>query len=473
MAIIPFAISDDRPNIVFLMSDDQCTFSMGCYGNPDVQTPNLDQLALDGIAFDNHYVTTAICMASRANVMTGMLEYKTGCNFEHGPLLDEYWQQSYPVLLRESGYQTAFAGKFGFEIADRPNQKGRLPADDFDRWGGGSGQTFYQTDKNESIRSYASQYPHSTLAYGQFGSDFVRDAAKADQPFCLSISFKAPHMPAQPDPRFDSVYRGKTFTKPQNFGRDYGEHFSLQSRQGRQYERFHSWGYASDYDSVMAVYHQQVHAIDVAVGMIRKAIEDNGIAENTIVIFTSDNGFMCGSHGYGSKVLPYEESSRVPMIVFDPRHANSDRGQRREALTGNIDIAPTILALAGLTAPENMDGRNMMPLCDDAESSIHDSLPLINVWGPKEVHSLGIVTKDWKYIYWPYDQGKFEPTEELYKTDDDPLERTNLAAIASAADDLERMQIRYDALLEHWKQSAVPFHDYQGLDRVFARKRPR
>ncbi len=105
------AWSDDRPNIVFLMSDDQCTYSMGCYGTPGVKTPNLDQLARDGMVFDNHYDTTAICMASRANVMTGMYEYKTGCNFTHGALLKEHWQKSYPILLREAGIPNRLRGK--------------------------------------------------------------------------------------------------------------------------------------------------------------------------------------------------------------------------------------------------------------------------------------------------------------------------------------------------------------------------
>ena len=337
------AQGEDRPNIVFLFADDQCTYSMGCYGTPGVQTPNLDALAREGMVFDNHYDTTAICMASRVNVMTGMYEYKTGCNFEHGPLLVEHWKKSYPMLLREAGYQTAFAGKFGFEVSSRPGKKGVLPEDDFDLWGGGPGQTSYVTKRNKSMQKYADEYPHSTLSYGAFGRDFILEAAKSQQPFCLSISFKAPHMPATPDPRFDHVYAGKKFTRPANYGRIYGEHFSLQSRQGRQYERFHSWNYSDKYDQVMATYYQQIYAIDVAAGMIRDAIKQAGAADNTVIIYTSDNGFFCGSHGYGSKVLPYEEASRVPLIVFDPRHPNSGRQLRCEGLTGNVDVAATIL----------------------------------------------------------------------------------------------------------------------------------
>jgi arylsulfatase A-like enzyme len=461
--------SDERPNVVFLMSDDQCTYSMGCYGTPGVKTPNLDQLARDGMVFDNHYDTTAICMASRANVMTGMYEYKTGCNFTHGALLKEHWQKSYPILLREAGYQTAFAGKFGFEVTEKPEKNGVLPEGDFDRWGGGPGQTSYETKKNKSMAKYAEQYPHSTLSYGAFGRDFIQAAAESDRPFCLSISFKAPHQPTTPDPKFDSVYAGKTFTKPGNYGRLYGEHFSPQSRQGRQFERFHSWHYSDKYDEVMATYYQQIYAIDVAVGMIREAIVDSGVAENTVIIYTSDNGFLCGSHGYGSKVLPYEEASRVPLIVLDPRHDNSGKKLRCEALTGNVDFAPTILTLAGIDVPANMDGRNLMSLYDDPASTIHASLPLINVWGPKQAHSLAVVTRDWKYIYWPYDQGDFEPTEELYDTKNDPLELTNVASVDSLAADLIRMRALYDSLVDDWKKSAVPYHNYKPFGDVFTR----
>ena len=129
-----------KPNIVFLFSDDQSTYSVGCYGNKDVQTPNMDQLARDGVAFDKHYNTTAICMASRSNVFTGMYEFKTGCNFTHGDMQPEVWAKSYPVLLRKGGYLTAFAGKFGIEVIGKG-----LCESDFDYWGGGPSQTFYTT----------------------------------------------------------------------------------------------------------------------------------------------------------------------------------------------------------------------------------------------------------------------------------------------------------------------------------------
>lgn len=463
------AHAEERPNIIFLMSDDQSTYSMGCYDTPGAKTPNLDKLAEDGMVFDSHYDTTAICMASRANVMTGMFEYKTGCNFEHGALMAEHWNRTYPMLLRKAGYRTAFAGKFGFEVTDTPGKKGVLPEADFDMWGGGPGQTSYDTKKNKSMARYAKEFPHSSRSYGAFGSDFVKESAEGDKPFCLSISFKAPHHPVQPDPMFDDIFKDMTFSKPGNYGREFGEHFSRQSRQGRQYERFNSWHYSDKYDEVIAKYFQQIYAVDYAVGMIREAVEEAGVADNTVIIYTSDNGFLNGSHGYGSKVLPYEESTRVPLIMLDPRHLNSGKQLRCKALTGNVDFAPTILQLAGLPIPSNIDGKSLMSLYEDPESEIHESLPLINVWGPKEVHSLGVVSKARKFVYWPYAEGDYEAAEELYMLTFDRLELSNAALDPANSEALTQMQAEYDKTVQHWKDNAVPYHNYQPFGKMFDR----
>lgn len=471
LTIVCFA-EETRPNIIFLLADDQCTYSMGCYGTPGAKTPNLDQLAREGVVFDRHYDTTAICMASRVNVMTGLYEYRAGCNFDSGNLLREKWEASYPMLLREAGYSTAFAGKFGFVVTEQPNGKGVLPEEDFDLWGGGPGQTSYVTAKNKSMVKYAKEYPHSTLSYGAFGSDFIKQSAAGDKPFCLSISFKAPHHPVQPDPKFDDVYEGAKFTKPANYGREMGEHFSLQSRQGRQYERFHSWSYADKYDETMALYYQQIYAIDVAVGMLRKALEDSQVAENTVIIYTSDNGFLCGSHGYGSKVLPYEEASRVPLIIFDPRHASRGKGLRCDALTGNVDMAPTIMKLAGLSPTEQLDGRDLSVLLDDPKAEVHAYLPLINVWGPKAVHSFAAVTRKAKFVYWPYAEGEFEATAEVYDMQNDGMELHNLIDRPEYAELVSEIRNTYQTALEDWKQDAVPFHGYQRFGTIFDPEQP-
>ncbi|TWT91237.1 sulfatase family protein [Neorhodopirellula pilleata] len=456
-----------KPNIVFLFADDQNTYSVGCYGNKDVQTPNMDQLAREGVLFDRHYNTTAICMASRANVFTGMYEYKTGCNFNHGDMKSKVWEKSYPVLLREAGYLTAFAGKFGIVVEGKG-----LCEDDFDFWGGSPGQTEYATVKNKSMRKYAEKYPHSTLSYGAFGQDVIRESVKQKKPFCLSISFKAPHKPATPDPRFNEIYAGKKFTKPQNFGRQFGEHLSPQSKAGRQYPRFTEWNYDTDYDGEMAKYHQQVYGIDVAIGMIRDQLREQNVADNTVVIYTSDNGYICGSHGYGSKVLPMEESARVPLMIYDPRSPLNGQQIRCEQLTGNIDIGPTILDIAGLSPPVNMDGKSLLGLLQNPNEGGHEQLAFINTWGAVPTTSLTCLTKRYKYTYWWYGDKTMSPAEELFDLQSDPLELTNLAISSDSASLLEAMRQRYDQELAKWNQQAVNYNDYQRYGKLFDRTIP-
>lgn len=458
---------ESRPNIVFLFADDQSTYSVGCYGNPDVQTPNMDQLAKVGVAFDKHYNTTAICMASRANVFTGMYEYKAGCNFLHGNMHADVWAKSYPILLRESGYLTAFAGKFGLQVEGKG-----LCKDDFDFWGGGPGQTNFKTAANKSMAKYAERYPHSTLSYGAFGQDVIRESVKQDKPFCLSISFKAPHKPATPDPRFDPIYADKKFTKPANFGREFGEHLSPQSKSGRQYPRFTDWFYDTDYDGEMRKYHQQVYGIDVAVGMIRDELKAQGVEDNTVVFYTSDNGYICGSHGYGSKVLPMEESSRVPLMIYKPDSPLNGKQIRCDRLTGNIDFAPTILELAGLPVPENMDGKSLLGLLENPEEGGHEQLAFINVYGAMPTRSLTCITQQHKYTYWWYSDETMEPVEELFDNRNDPLEITNLAADPDSQSILETMRSRYDKELNKWNSEAVDYNDYQRFGVLFDRNIP-
>jgi len=458
-----------RPNIIYLMADDQSTYSVGCYGNKDVKTPNMDQLGRDGVIFDSHYNTTAICMASRGNVFTGMYEYKTGTNFNHGNMKAEVWNTSYPMLLRKAGYFTGFAGKFGIEVMGKG-----ICENDFDVYGGGTKQTNYETIKNEHMKAYAKEYPHSTLSYGAFGRDFIRKAASQAKPFCLSISFKAPHKPATPDPKFDAIYKGKTFTKPKNFGREHSKHLSEQSKQGRQYERFTVWKYDSAYDEEMAKYHQQIYGIDVALGMIREELAKQGLTQNTIIIYTSDNGYICGSHGYGSKVLPMEESSRVPLMIYDPRSKSAGKKLRSEALTANIDFAPTILELAGLPVPSQVDGKSLVPLLADPKVDIREQISFINTWGPMPTQSLSCITKDWKYTYWWFANDDMKPTEELFNLKKDPLELKNYAQSTNKKTkiQLEIMRKKYDEQLDAWKKEAVDYGNYKVYGQLFDRNIP-
>jgi arylsulfatase A-like enzyme len=463
-----FLLGGDRPNIIFFFTDDQAYDTLGVYGNPNVKTPNIDSLGKQGVIFDRHYDTTAICMASRANVMTGLYEYKSGTNFSHGPMSQKIWNQSFPVLLRQAGYRTGFGGKFGFPVVEDPTKGGKdnnwdnLPDGDFDFWVGGLGQTSYDTVKNKYLARFADKYPHSSRAYGAAGREFIKDSVEGGDPFCLSIFFKAPHRPVQPDPMFDDVYKDTVFRKLPNYGRNAGEHLAHQSRMGRQFSRFKIWGYSEEasYQKALRLYNQQIHGVDYAIGMIVEELERQGVAGNTVILFTSDNGFFNGSHGMGSKVLPYEEGARVPLIVYDPRSKKTGNGRRTGAVTGNVDVAATILDLAGVEKPEHMDGRSVMPIVHDKAKSVRSALPVFNVWGTKGTVSMTIVTDTHKYIYWPYGE-EFEPAEELFDLKNDPYELRNVVGNPAQASALKHLRAYYQSELNSWKTQAVPYNNYQ------------
>ncbi|MEH1006462.1 sulfatase [Winogradskyella sp. ECml5-4] len=469
------SFAQDKPNIIFLLSDDQTSIATGCYGNDQVVTPNMDALAKEGVLFENHYNTTAICMASRAIILTGMYEYKAGCNFDHGPLRKDKFAKSYPVLLREQGYYTGFAGKFGLAVSDegnstRHNSWDALPVDDFDNWAGGLGQTSYKTANNKYMAKYAKEYPHSTRAYAAWAEDFIIEAKESGKPFSMSISFKAPHMPFSPDQYFDYVYEGKTYKKPENYGAENATHLAPQAKTGRQYNGYTFWRDSEEsYQKTIKNYNQLIHGVDYALGMIRKTLEEQGVADNTIIIFTSDNGYSCGAHNMGGKVLPYEEASKSPLIIYDPRTPIKERGVRREEITANIDMAPTILRYAGIEPPANMDGEDLRLLIEKPKKFKRETVALTNMWGNDEIQAMGVVSKDWKYIFWNYEDDNMDTTEELYHIGKDRLEMTNKATDPSSQKQLKKMRKIYDEHLAKLKKEAAEDNLYQKYAVLFDR----
>ncbi len=463
-----------QPNIIFLLTDDQAYNTLGVMGNDEVTTPNIDKLANQSVIFDNYYNTTAISMASRANIMTGMYEFKSGCNFQHGPLTSEKFQLSYPILLREAGYRIGFAGKFGFAVTESSESNSsyhtydRLPVDEFDWWKGWPGQGYYQTEKNKYMVEYAEEYPHVSTALGAAAKDFLRESASSEQPFCLSVSFKAPHSPVSPNKDFNHIYEGAEFTKPVNYGEKGAAHLPEQSKQGRQYTKLRDRYFPEKYDEAMAKYHQLIYGVDVAVGMIMDELKVLGLDENTIVIFTSDNGYFTGAHDFGGKVLPYEEGARAPLIIYTPGRNETGKALRTNALAGNIDIAPTILEYTGLSIPENMDGVSLIPVVDDPTTSVKDNQLFVQAWGETPAQSLSLIHKDYKYLYWFYGEG-MEPAEELYNLDEDPYEMNNLFADPSEKSMLDEIRSVYDSYIEKWVAECVPGNNYPVYGEIFDR----
>ncbi|MDO6802027.1 sulfatase [Wenyingzhuangia sp. 1_MG-2023] len=467
---------EKKPNIIFFFTDDQSYDTQKDFGNSKVKTPNLDVLASKGVVFSRHYNTTAICMASRANVMTGQYEYKTGCNFDHGSLGTKQWSTSYPVLLRKAGYRVGFAGKFGFSVSDTNGgwkKEGEVAKKDFDFWAGGPHQTSYKTIENKSLAKYAKEYPHSTRAYGAASIDFIRESVKEDEPFCMSVFFKAPHKPSEPDPMFDNVYKNTVFDKLPNYGREAGKHLAKQSRMGRQYPRFVEWGYDKEetYQAALRKYHQLIYGVDYSIGMVLEELKKLNIDENTIIIFSSDNGYFNGSHGLGSKVLPYEEGARTPLIIVDPREQQKKKIGRTTSLTGNVDITATILDYAGVKIPTIYDGTSLLPVVKNTKTQVRKTLPIVQVWGPKATHCLTVLNDQYKYVYWYYKDGNqnLYPTEELFDVVNDPYEMVNIASKPEHKDQLNKMRVLYDQQLEHWKKESVNYNGYEQYGSLFKR----
>jgi arylsulfatase A-like enzyme len=428
---------EQRPNIIFLLTDDQRYDTMGCAGNAIIKTPNIDQLAKDGVRFKNHCVTTAICMSSRASIFTGLYSRCHEINSFAVPLSEERFKKIYPVLLREAGYKTGFIGKWGLG--------GDLPKDSFDYFEGFPGQGKY-------MHEIDGKPVHLTSIMGNQALSFL-DGCSGDQPFCLSVSFKAPHVqdndPRQFifDPNLDWVNENDTIPPAPKSEDKYFQslpEFIQNSEARRRWElRFPT---NEKYQESVKGYYRLITGADKVVGKIRRKLKEKGLDKNTIIIFTSDHGFYLGEYGLAGKWFPHEESIRAPLIIMDPRMDAQKRGEVRHGITLNIDMAPTMLAMAGIKPPDDMQGLNLAPLLDGESIPWRKEFFYEHMFEhPTIAKSEGVRTERWKYFKY-LDVEPF--TEEMYDLYTDPMETNNLAENPNYTDQLNYMQGRHDEWLK-------------------------
>jgi len=431
-----------RPNIIFLLTDDQRWDAAGCMGNPVIRTPNMDKLAREGVLFENAYVTTPICCSSRASILTGQYTRRHGINDFFTDFTREALDETYPMLLRKAGYRTGFVGKYGVGNTDKA-----MPVNKFDVWYGFPGWGKYE-QKDERGR-----YKHLTRIMGEQCLEFLR-GCPPDRPFCLSVSFKAPHVqdedPRQfiPDPAYDALYRDVTIPPPVTAAPEYFEALPEFLRKSEARVRWKKrFATPEMYQRSVKNYYRLVTGVDTVLGLIREELKRLSLDGNTVIIFTSDNGFYLGEHGLAGKWFGHEESIRVPLFIYDPRLPGDRRGRRLDGIALNIDIAPTILSLAGVPVPPGMQGRDLAPLvhgtADDWRTDFlfehhFDKHPLI----PK---SEGVVTERFKYIVYFEQDPQYE---ELYDIENDPHEKNNLAGDPRYGDVLERLRRRLAELRE-------------------------
>lgn len=465
----PVKDSDSPPNIIFLLADDQSADTLSSAGHPVVQTPHLDQLASSGMFFANAFAVQPICAPSRFAIFTGQYERTNGLGFSSPyEATEAQWTDSYPALFRRAGYHTGFVGKFGVEFYEF---RGQTP-EKFDFWKGHDGWlSFFARDnpENTAIESYVdSNFEITTEIMGEAIDEFL-DTAPSDKPFHLSVSFSAPHnsmtssmysdadtshcetsrcrvmgVPANQNPRlkghpvYEDLYRDVPIEANSDLKDGLYAHLPREvvGHEKRKFWYEHLY-YPETNVEHMIRYYQQISGIDKVVGKLVARLKAKGLLQNTVIIYTSDHGYLTGHYGIGGKGLLYDQSVKVPLIVFDPR---SKGGQRADALVLTVDLAPTMLQLAGLAAPEKMQGRSLVSLLENPDASWRDSVLLESLTTTEDkTMSEAIRTHDWKYIRYfstpdcPYDESDLEfeqravAFEQLFDLRADPMEKTNLA----------------------------------------------
>jgi arylsulfatase len=428
-------------NILILYADDWRHDTLGVAGNPVVKTPNLDRLAAEGVRFRHSYVTTAICGVSRASYLTGQYMSRHG-----NPAFDAFrtpWEETWPGLLRTNGYHVGHVGKW---------HNGRFPAERFDFGRAYGGKHFLKQPDGTTI--------HVTKKNELDALEFLR-TRPADKPFSLTVSFFATHAedehPRQYlfQPESADLYRDATIPVPLTAGdaffRLLPPFIANEKNEGR-----HRWHWRFDtpqkYQEYMKAYYRLVTEVDTTAGRILDELKARGLERDTLVIFTTDNGYFHGEHGLADKWYPYEESIRVPLIIRDPRARR--RSEVRDEMVLNVDLAPTILGYAGLAPAPRMQGRDLAPLYVKGgrggtggrrpqakwrDQFFYEHATIRNVdFIPS---SAALVRKEIKYLYWP----DFN-YEELFDLRRDPHETRNLIGDPAYADRLTALRREFARL---------------------------
>lgn len=353
-AVLSANADEVRPNILFLLVDDQRNDTLGCAGHPILQTPAIDRLAVEGLRFENAFVTTSICASSRASIFTGLHERTHGYTFLKPPLSEVDMLASYPARLRAHGYRTGYVGKYGVQAQGQP--EGQM----FDVFEQLNRNPYFKEQPDGSLR-------HVTEITGDRAIDFLRNHPEG-QPFCLSVSFNAVHAEDRdhenhfPWPKaVDGMYRDVVIPKPRlSDPKIYAAHpdfFKQSINRGRYFWR---WDTEAKYQRNMSAYFRMISGVDRVVGRIHAELERLGYDEDTVIIYMSDNGYYMGERGFAGKWTHYEESLRVPLIIRDPRVEKTAQGRVSEAMVLNIDVPRTLLDIAGVPVPQHYQGRSLL-----------------------------------------------------------------------------------------------------------------
>ena len=502
-----------RPNILFIMSDDHSSKAISAYGHGLNHTPNLDRIADGGMRLDHCYVTNSICTPSRAAILTGTYNHVNGVT-----TLNTHIDNRWPNLakhLRYSGYQTAMVGKWHLGEGKHHEPTG------FDYWSVLPGQGEYFDPVMIEMGEERTETGYATDIITDKCLTWLKDR-DWDRPFFLMCHHKAPHRNFEPHPRDRDMFEGHDVIVPDTYDDDYknraraAEAARMRVRTDMKYsdlglvqpeggaevgeicfegsterrvphprdpsglvliDRHTGENYTFEteeelahfkYQRYMKRYLATIHAIDENVGRMLDWLDDEGLAENTIVIYTSDQGFFLGDHGWFDKRFMYEESLQMPFLIRFPERIKS--GEICKDIATNVDFAPTFLDYAGLQIPSYMQGTSMRPILEGQMPDDWQSDAYHRYWMHKDEHHYawahyGLRSERYKLIYWYNSDlgqvgahGPDEPPEwELFDCQDDPLELLNVADDPAYREIFKDMLGRLDA-----KMAAIgdiPQHD--------------
>jgi arylsulfatase A-like enzyme len=456
MASLPFAglraqSAPANPNILFITTDDQRQDAMSAYGNAILKTPNMDRIAAEGIRFTEMFVTNSLCAPSRVSYLTGLYSHAHGVitngdgpQFYNGPGIRKD-QRTFVELLREAGYYTGLVGKWHLKSAP----------EGFDEWVIFPWQGEYRDPELIAKGTHLRARGHADDVVGDQALEFLKHRPK-DRPFCLLYQFKSPHRTWIPAERHARAFEDVEIPLPPTLEEklegkpdavraadmalaDLPDYRDLVPADLPPAERRRR-----NYELMVKNYYRVLLSVDENVGRALDFLDANGLTNNTIVVYTSDNGFFLGEHGLYDKRLMYEPSIRVPMAIRHPARIEPGRVDRTHMLL-NVDVAPTLLQLAGVPVPPGLHGRSAVPLLLGADVPWRDAF-LYEYFEYPAGHcarkNRGIRTKRWKLIHF------FEQPQEweLYDLEADPDERTNLARDRRHAATMASLKSRMEEL---------------------------
>jgi arylsulfatase A-like enzyme len=419
-----------RPNFVFIITDDQRWDALSCMGHPFLKTPNIDRIGNEGAIFQNFFVTTPLCSPSRSSFLTGQYVHTTRVYGNGDSSEVSHRLITWPALLQKTGYETAFIGKLhmGSDSTPRPG---------FDRWISFKGQGVYIDPllNIDGKESRAEGYVTDIL------SDHTVDFIKKDhagKPFAVLLLHKAVHQPCVPAERHKDLYKNDTLPRYPAEDDDLSGKPVLRGMKDKE----------GTSDKQIRNMYRCIQSVDDGVGKVLAALEETKQLDNTIIIFTSDNGYFFGEHHLSDKRAAYEESIRDPLLVRYPPMIKA--GSKPAGIALNIDIASTTLELAGADVPANIHGKSLVPILKDSSAKLRDSALLEYFMEPRYPHIptwQSVRGERWKYIHYT----DVADSDELYDLQNDPHEMKNVIGNASAKQQLDDLKAQLAHQLEQTK----------------------